>query len=61
MDDFTSNPFRICDKQPTLMRFAEVAPVAEGDTGETIIITRNGDKAAEVAAFTSSWFYRGYQ
>ncbi|KAJ9065708.1 hypothetical protein DSO57_1016795 [Entomophthora muscae] len=44
-----------------LMKSAKVAPVAEGATGETIIITRNGDEVVEVAAYTPSWFYGGYQ
>ncbi|KAJ9069336.1 hypothetical protein DSO57_1019474 [Entomophthora muscae] len=43
------------------MKFAEGALVAEGAKGKTIIITRNGDKAPEVAAFTPNWFYGGYQ
>ncbi|KAJ9075737.1 hypothetical protein DSO57_1032852 [Entomophthora muscae] len=38
-----------------------MVPVAEGATGETIIITRDGDEVAEVATFTPSWFYGGYQ
>ncbi|KAJ9062968.1 hypothetical protein DSO57_1004913 [Entomophthora muscae] len=54
-------PRKSNEEQPTLMKFAEGEPVAEGAAGETIIITRNGDKVAEVAAFTPSWFYRGYQ
>ncbi|KAJ9065625.1 hypothetical protein DSO57_1017556 [Entomophthora muscae] len=54
-------PRKTNEEQPTLMKFAEGAPVAEEATGETIIITRDGDKVTEVAAFTPSWFYGGYQ
>ncbi|KAJ9087529.1 hypothetical protein DSO57_1039692 [Entomophthora muscae] len=54
-------PKKSTEEHPTLMKFAGMAPVAEGATGEKIIITRNGDEVAEVAVFTLSWFYGGYQ
>ncbi|KAJ9082414.1 hypothetical protein DSO57_1004672 [Entomophthora muscae] len=53
-------PRKINEEHSTLIKFAKVAPVAERATGETIIITRNGDEVAEVAAYTPSWFYGGY-
>ncbi|KAJ9053918.1 hypothetical protein DSO57_1019695 [Entomophthora muscae] len=52
---------KINEEQPTLMKFAEGAPVAEETAGERIMTTRNGGEAIKVMAYTPRGVYGGYQ